>query len=98
MGNRTHCISVRVSSKELARLEAERGRRQRGAYLRDCWQGRPSPPLVPAINQTAWQALSRSAANLNQLAYACNRGEFPEVGAIRLELARFRAALLGDCE
>lgn len=98
MSNRTHCISVRVSADELARLDAECGRRQRGAYLRDCWHGRPPPHLVPAINQTAWLALSRSAANLNQLAYACNRSEFPEVGAIRLELARFRAALLGGGE
>jgi hypothetical protein len=96
MGNRNHCISVRVSDDELARLNAERGHRQRGAYLRDRWLAAPLPPLVPEVNRQVWQALARSAANLNQLAAAYHRGDIPELSAIRQELAAFRTALLGS--
>ena len=98
MGNRTHCVSVRVSSDELAQLDAERCRRQRGAYLRDRWLALPIPPIVPEVNRQAWQALARSAANLNQLAAAYHRGDIPELSVIRQELAAFRAALLGGKE
>lgn len=95
MGNRNHCISVRVSADELARLDAERCRRPRGAYLRTRWVQLPVPPIVPEFNRLAWQALSRSASNLNQLAAACHQGDIPELAAIRQELAAFRSALLG---
>lgn len=95
MGNRNHCISVRVSSDELARLDAERGHQPRGAYLRACWLLFPAPPIVPQVNRLAWQALARSAANLNQLAAACHQGNIPELPTIRQELSAFRSALLG---
>lgn len=98
MGNRNHCVSVRLSSDELTRLDAERGHRPRGTYLRCRWLLMPMPQIVTEVNRLAWQALARSASNLNQLARACNREEIPEIGEIRLELARFRAALLGDSE
>lgn len=95
MGNRNHCISVRVSADELAQLDAERGHRPRGAYLRACWVRLPVPPIVPEVNRLAWQALARSAANLNQLAAAYHHGDIPELPAIRQELSAFRSALLG---
>lgn len=94
MGNRNHCISVRVSADELARLDAERCRQPRGAYLRACWLRLPAPLIVPDVNRLAWQALARSASNLNQLAAAYNQGDMPELQAIRQELAAFRSALL----
>ena len=94
MGNRNHCISVRVSADELARLDAERGRRPRGTYLRTRWVQLPSPPIVPEVNRLAWQTLARSAANLNQLAAAYNQGDIPELTVIRQELAVFRSFLL----
>lgn len=95
MGNRNHCISVRVSAEELARLDAERGHRPRGAYLRACWLRLPAQPIVPEVNRLAWQALARSASNLNQLAAAYHQGDMPDLAAIRRELAAFRASLLG---
>lgn len=95
MGNRNHCISVRVSADELARLDAERGHRPRGAYLRARWGQLPAPPIVPEVNRLAWQVLARSAANLNQLAAAYHQGHIPELSAILQELAAFRSALLG---
>lgn len=51
--------------------------------------------MVPEVNRRAWQALARSAANLNQLATAYHMGDVPELAAVRQELAAFRAALLG---
>lgn len=94
MNKRCHCISVRVSPVELIQLDRERVRRQRGAYLRDTWLGKPTPVAVPAINQSAWQELARAAANLNQLARAANVGELPELSEVRTALSAFRAALL----
>lgn len=91
---RSHCVSVRLSPAELAALDTQRGTRQRGAYLRDCWSNRPLPAVIPAVNGDAWSALSRSAANLNQIAYSLNSGMAPEISVIAAELSEFRACLL----
>lgn len=92
---RVHCLSVRLSETELKTLDAQRGPRTRGAYLRDVWLGRPIPAAVPSLNLQAWSVLARTAGNLNQLTRACNYAQAPELAVLRRELAEFRSALMG---
>ena len=53
------------------------------------------PPMIPAVNQQAWVALSRSASNLNQIAKKLNEGDQADFEEVREVLAAFRAALIG---
>lgn len=91
---RGHCVSVRLNAAELARLDAVRGRFQRGEWLRMAALDR-LPPTVPEINREAWTDLARAAGNLNQIARHLNEGGVADAEAIRAELAAFRAMLIG---
>lgn len=71
---RGHCVSVRLNGWELAHLDAQRGRFQRGEWLRMAALDQ-LPPTVPEANVQAWVELSRLAANLNQAQTAINRGD-----------------------
>jgi hypothetical protein len=51
--------------------------------------------MIPAINREAWVTLSRSAANLNQLAVRLNADGRVEAEEVREALADFRRCLLG---
>lgn len=44
---RAHCVSVRMNVAELATLDKQRGKVQRGEWLRMMWAG--SLPLLPAV-------------------------------------------------
>lgn len=71
---RGHCVSVRLNGRELAQLDAQRGRFQRGEWLRMAALDQ-LPPSVPEANVQAWAELARLAANLNQAQAAINRGD-----------------------
>lgn len=92
---RTHTVSVRLNIAELERLDALRAPRnlQRGAYMRAAFL-ESLPPFVPELNQKAWLELSKSAANLNQIAKALNHGQPVGVGEIIDQLAKFRCNLI----
>jgi hypothetical protein len=94
---RVHCVSVRVTSAELAQLDVQRARVQmdRGEYLRAAALHK-LPETIPALNATAWADLARSAANLNQIAHHLNSvgTVLEELPKIRAELAEFRKNLL----
>ena len=92
---RTHTVSVRLNVAELDQLDKLRADRkmQRGAYLRAAFL-ESLPPVVPEINKEAWLALSKSAANLNQLSKKMNVVGMVEASLIMRELADFRATLL----
>lgn len=98
---RDHCVSVRLHAGELAWLDEQRGpvRMGRGEYLRSAALGKLPPQPAPEINRGAWLELSRSAANLNQLAHHLNSAgaieSSVEAVEITAELAKFRAALIG---
>ena len=101
---RSHTVSVRLNSAELAWLDSTRAsvRMQRGEYLRHASMGK-LPPTIPAINREAWASLSRVAANLNQYQQAINAGTVhghpPEVIQELAELVqKLRAELLGITE
>lgn len=94
---RENRISVRFTDAELSTLKIRAGTdvpKRLSAYLRDSALDK-LPMQIPEINREAWLALSRSAANLNQISRAINLGESPELDVIKAELATFRAALLG---
>lgn len=63
------------------------------AYLRECALNK-LPPVVPEINKEAWLALSKAAANLNQLSKKMNVVGMVEASLIMRELADFRQTLL----
>lgn len=94
---RTHTVSVRLNDAELNKLDSMRSKYQRGEFLRMSAIDK-IPPQVPAVNSAAWVELSRSSANLNQIAKYINevdpRGnEF--MNRLRGELKEFRDRLIG---
>lgn len=92
---RTHTVSVRLNEAELAHLDALRAPRklQRGAYMRAAFM-QSLPPSVPELNQAAWLELSKSAANLNQIAKALNHGKPVGMGFILDAVNKFRCNLI----
>ncbi len=70
---RVHCVSVRLNARELAHLDLQRSRFQRGEWLRMAALDQ-LPPTVPEANVQAWAELARLAANLNQAQASINRG------------------------
>lgn len=98
---RTHHVSTRLSTDELARLDDLRGpvKMQRGEYLRAAAL-HILPSTIPEINQIAWVELARAAGNINQIAHSINSSRHggrptPLVGEIQKSLHEFRMALLG---
>lgn len=71
---RGHCVSVRLNGRELAQLDVQRGRFQRGEWVRMAALDQ-LPPTVPEANVQAWAELARLAANLNQAQTSINRGD-----------------------
>ena len=99
---RRHAVMMRVNDAELAEIDARRGDYDRGEFLRmslfGMKQARPRPTIIiPALNQTAWLVLSRSASNLNQLSRHLNEAglQVADLPQIIIMLTQFRAALIG---
>lgn len=63
---RIHCVSVRFNQAELELLNANRGNKSKGEWLRLTSLDR-LPPVVPAINVEAWKSLSDISQKLNKL-------------------------------
>ena len=90
---RSHCVSVRLNDRELALLDGQRGRFQRGEWLRVAALDQ-LPPTVPEINVRAWAELARLAANLNQAQAAINSGDCNNHQVELLEYLRNAVATL----
>jgi hypothetical protein len=99
---RSHCVSVRLSPTEYARLTAwaTNERKQRGRLAREIILG-AQPRVIPEINHARWEEHARTLSNLNQIAYHLNAGRLP--GEIRLllqsllgEVHALRAELRGE--
>lgn len=97
MKRREKVVAIRFSEEELAVLDRQRGTRKRGAYLREMLLGLPAPQPIPEVNQDAYNASARWAANLNQIARRLNADERYEVNIEDLKgiIKGFRLALLG---
>ncbi|EFB7644539.1 TPA: hypothetical protein L9224_004961 [Klebsiella pneumoniae] len=63
---RIHCVSVRFNKEELELLNANRGDRSKGEWLRLTSLDK-LPVIVPAINLEVWQSLSDISQKLNRL-------------------------------
>ena len=95
MGERGHCISVRMSETEVAELDRRRGKIRRGTFLRKLFLGKREPRQIPEPNQRAYQETARWASNLNQIAVRLNGADSVAIEEIRRTLAGFRAGLIG---
>lgn len=63
---RTHCISVRLNHEELQLLNAKRGEKSKGEWLRLTFLNK-LPVAIPAINMEAWKSLADMSQKLNRL-------------------------------
>ncbi|EBU9957946.1 hypothetical protein ZY24_000304 [Salmonella enterica subsp. enterica] len=63
---RIHCVSVRLNKEELELLNASRGDKRKGEWLRMA-SLQNLPPTIPAINLEVWQSLSDISQKLNRL-------------------------------
>lgn len=91
---RQYCVSVRMNSDELKRLNKLRGRVRRGTYLRLLFND-SLPVSVPVLNQQAYSELARAASNLNQLAHHLNIGGHIGMQEALNALSNFRLRLIG---
>ncbi|EBZ1008128.1 hypothetical protein K7C50_002036 [Salmonella enterica] len=63
---RIHCVSVRFNQAELELLNANRGNKSKGEWLRLTSLDK-LPAIVPEINIEAWKSLSDISQKLNRL-------------------------------
>lgn len=93
---RSRRLSLYATADELAEIQRRAARvgMQPTAFLREAALGR-LPRAVPELNREAWEALSRAASNLNQLARQMNFGEVLDLEEVLEELRQFRASLYG---
>lgn len=63
---RTHCVSVRLNHDELQLLNAKRGDKSKGEWLRLASLDK-LPIVVPSINIEAWKSLADISQKLNKL-------------------------------
>ncbi|HBX2023807.1 TPA: hypothetical protein MHR78_10310 [Klebsiella variicola] len=63
---RTHCISVRLNHEELQLLNARRGEKSKGEWLRLTFLNK-LPVAIPAVNMEAWKSLADMSQKLNRL-------------------------------
>lgn len=63
---RTHCVSVRLNNDELQLLNAKRGDRSKGEWLRLASLDK-LPAAIPPINIEAWKSLADISQKLNIL-------------------------------
>jgi len=91
---RSHQVKVMLNDHEIHLLDLARGSLSRAEVFRFLLLNKMPRP-IPELNAAAWIALSRSAANLNQLARQLNMGEQVQVEQLRVSLEQFRMALIG---
>jgi hypothetical protein len=99
---RAHCVSVRLNGGELAKLDALRGRYQRGEWMRMASLDK-LPPTIPSINLKAWAALATVVSNLNQYQAAINQGNAHAIPsgvleALRDQVQSLRLQLIGTAD
>ena len=91
---RDFCVKVAISKEEIEKLDRIRGRYPRASWMRMSAFGFV-PSKIPELNVQAWTELSKSAANLNQIAARLNQRGMVEAAEVQSALKDFRARLIG---
>ena len=96
---RSHAVTSRLNKSEFDLLESKclELNMQMGEFMRTAALHKLAPS-IPKTNVEQWVELSRSAANLNQIAHHLNSVEpelIPDISEIRKSLSEFRNALIG---
>lgn len=100
---RIHCVSVRFNQAELELLNANRGNKSKGEWLRLTSLDR-LPPVVPAINVEAWKSLSDISQKLNKLINhldaKSSKSELTktEIFAVKKQIKELRSCLIASTE
>lgn len=96
---RTYCVSVRLNKDELQLLNARRGEKSKGEWLRMA-SLKKLPPVIPEINTEAWKAISDISQKLNRIATHIDSKSkdskltHTELFAVKRQLAELRQNLL----
>lgn len=96
---RTYCVSVRLNKDELQLLNARRGEKSKGEWLRMA-SLQKLPPVIPEINTEAWKAISDISQKLNRIATHIDSKSkdskltHTELFAVKRQLAELRQNLL----
>ncbi|WP_445375321.1 hypothetical protein ACSLVK_06240 [Photorhabdus tasmaniensis] len=96
---RSHCVSVRLNNDELQCLNAKRGDRSKGEWLRLAFLEK-LPVTVPPINLEAWKSLSEISQKLNKLvAHLDNKSQGSsltqtELFAVKRQISELRMNLI----
>lgn len=96
---RTYCVSVRLNKDELQLLNARRGEKSKGEWLRMA-SLQKLPPVIPEINTEAWKAISDISQKLNRIATHIDSKSndskltHTELFAVNRQLAELRQNLL----
>jgi len=97
---RSHYINVAFNADELALIQSRAldSNARKSIYVREAALNR-LPKLVSELNKDRWIELSRSAANLNQIARSLNEMRYSnqaniDIAEIQRALLDFRSALI----
>lgn len=87
-------IATWLTKEEAATLDAARGKKARGEWVREAALGTPIA-MPPKINMEAWASLGHGLSNLNQIAKKLNSGRSVDHASLEAEIVAVRNRLLG---
>jgi len=96
---RLSCVSVRLNSSELSKLDKERDKHAKGEWLRMCFM-KNQPVVVPEINRVAWKMFGEINHRLNEIVnhlnakQSCNPLTKTELFAVKRQISELRSRLL----
>jgi hypothetical protein len=93
------CVSVRLNSSELSKLDKERDKHAKGEWLRMCFL-KDHIPVVPEINRIAWKMFGEINHRLNEIVNHLNAKQSSspltktEMFAVKKQISDLRTRLL----
>lgn len=96
---RLSCVSVRLNSSELSKLDKERDKHAKGEWLRMCFM-KNQPVIVPEINKAAWKTFGEINHRLNEIVnhlnakQSCSPLTKTELFAVKRQITDLRLRLL----
>lgn len=96
---RLTCVSVRLNSSELSKLDKERDKHAKGEWLRMCFM-KNQPVVVPEINRSTWKMLGEINHRLNEILnhlnakQSCSSLTKTEFFAVKRQISELRSRLI----